>query len=71
MKKTKTVGFEAPLSFPLKGTELREVLKHLRVFPLAVNEPDKYAAWVETNKVIAENLTKLIDWSVKQDEPTA
>lgn len=63
MKKTKTVGFEAPLSFPLKGTELREVLKYLKVFRLAVNEPEQYEAWTKVHPATAEHLEKLLEWS--------
>lgn len=63
MKKTKTVGFEAPLSFPLKGTELREVLKHLKVFRLAINEPTEYEAWVKLHAKTAADLEKLLEWS--------
>lgn len=56
------IGFRAR-DFPISAVELRDVLRNLWVFPLAVNEPEKYAIWVEFNPKIAASLTKLIQWS--------
>jgi hypothetical protein len=63
MTSRKMVSFQAPLSFPLNGVRTREVLKHLKAFKLAVNEPEKYAAWLEYNKEVAADLEKLLEWS--------
>ena len=65
--KVKTVGFQTSEDFPLTGKELKQVIESLRVFILAVNEPEKYNGWVASNKIIAGNLDKLLQWSVKQD----
>lgn len=51
--------------FPLKGKELMRVLENLWVFPLAINDPDAYAKWVEFNPKIAKDLDLLITWSEK------
>jgi hypothetical protein len=69
-KKTKILSINIGVDFPLSGKELKKVLVNIHVFPLAVNEPKKYAIWVETNAIISEYITKLIDWSEKQNVAT-
>lgn len=60
------VGMEMPLDFPLSGKDVKEIIKNLWVFPLAINDQEKYTQWVEFNPKLAADLDSLISWSQKQ-----
>jgi len=63
MARIKTVGFQAPVDFPLTGKEVKEVMECFWIIPMAVNEPEEYEIWVKHNPIIAMNISKIIKWS--------
>ena len=61
--KWKTVGFTVETIFPVKGSELKEILEHLAVVEMLIYDSAKFEQWISLNPKLAANLDKLLAYS--------